>query len=558
MTSVSSSTSTAATAGYSALTSTGSGTGLDYSALIEAKVAARLTRADKLDVKIEANEAKAAAYENLQSLLQTLASGIDGLRNRSAATGASSNLFSEMTAYLSNDDALAVTADEDAEAGTYSVVVQQLATKHKIGGSATASRTDALGLSGSFSLSAGDGTTTAITIDSDDSLIDVKDAINEQTATTGVAASIIQVSQGGYKLILTSSDTGEEISLTDGGDGVAQSLGLLDASGNIAEELTAAQNAVISVDGVEITRSSNIIDDAIDGLTFNLYEADAGETISVEIATDLAQIKTAITGFVESYNAYREFVLTQQTLTDDGAVSEDSALFSDTLLKTINTQVYQALNATVDFDGEKLSITNLLGVSFNSDNTLSIDEDALNSALTDNLDKVTALLGLTMTASSSQMSLLRYNTQADSLSFTLDIDVAADGTLNSASVGGDSSLFTVSGNRIIGAEGSMYAGLVLVYTGSSGSVDVELRQGVMDQLYATLDAAADSTDSDLADALTDIDASNYTLETRANNIKEQAESYRSRLTAYYARLEAAAETANLLLQQLNYSDDDDD
>lgn len=558
MTSVSSSTSTtAAAAGYSALTSTGSGTGLDYSALIEAKVAARLTRADKLDVKIETNEAKAAAYENLQSLLQTLASGIDGLRNRTASTGASSNLFSEMTAYLSNDDALAVTADEDAEAGTYSVVVQQLATKHKIGGSVTASRTDALGLSGSFSLSAGDGTATAITIDSDDSLVDIKDAVNEQTATTGVAASIIQVSEGGYKLILTSSDTGEEISLTDGGDGVSQSLGLLDASGNIADELTAAQNAVITVDGVAITRSSNVIDDAIDGLTFNLYEADAGETISVEIATDLAQIKSAITDFVESYNTYREFVLTQQTLTDDGAVSEDSALFSDTLLKTINTQVYQALNATVEYDGEKLSIANLLGVTFEDDNTLSVDEDTLNGALTDNLDKVKALLGLTMTASSSQLSLLRYNTQADSLSFTLDIDVAADGTLNSASVGGDASLFTVSGNRIIGAEGSMYAGLVLVYVGSSGSVDVDLRQGVMDQLYATLDAAADSTDSDLADALSDIDANNYTLETRANNIKEQAESYRSRLTSYYARLEAAAETANLLLQQLNYSDDDE-
>lgn len=558
MTSVSSSTSTtAAAAGYSALTSTGSGTGLDYSALIEAKVAARLTRADKLDVKIETNEAKAAAYENLQSLLQTLASGIDGLRNRTASTGASSNLFSEMTAYLSNDDALAVTADEDAEAGTYSVVVQQLATKHKIGGSETASRTDALGLSGSFSLSSGDGTAAAIAIDSDDSLVDIKDAVNEQTATTGVAASIIQVSEGGYKLILTSSDTGEEISLTDGGDGVSQSLGLLDASGNIADELTAAQNAVITVDGVAITRSSNVIDDAVDGLTFNLYEADAGETISVEIATDLAQIKSAITDFVESYNTYREFVLTQQTLTDDGAVSEDSALFSDTLLKTINTQVYQALNATVEYDGEKLSIANLLGVTFEDDNTLSVDEDTLNGALTDNLDKVKALLGLTMTASSSQLSLLRYNTQADSLSFTLDIDVAADGTLNSASVGGDASLFTVSGNRIIGAEGSMYEGLVLVYTGSSGSVDVDLRQGVMDQLYATLDAAADSTDSDLADALSDIDANNYTLETRANNIKEQAESYRSRLTSYYARLEAAAETANLLLQQLNYSDDDE-
>ncbi|MBV5336395.1 flagellar filament capping protein FliD, partial [bacterium] len=192
----------------------------------------------------------------------------------------------------------------------------------------------------------------------------------------------------------------------------------------------------------------------------------------------------------------------------------------------------------------------LLGITFEDDNTLTLDEDALNTALTDNLDGVKALLGLNMTSNSSQMSLLRYNTDADSLSFTLDVDVAADGTLNSATVNGDSSLFTVSGNRIIGAAGSQYDGLVLVYTGSSGSVDVGLTQGLADQLYSTLD--------EVATALSDIENESYTWETRSTNIKDQAETYRSNLTAYYARLEAAAETANLLLQQLTYSDSSSD
>lgn len=557
MTSVSSTTSsTAASTGYSTLQATDSGTGIDYSVLIEAKVAKRLARADTLDLKISDNEAKAAAYEELQTLLQTVSDSIDGLRNRSASTGASSNLFSDMTAYLSNDDALAVTADEDAVAGTYSVVVQQLATRHKIAADAQSSKTDGLGYAGSFSLSAGDGTAMDIAISADDSLTDIQDAINEQSKTTGVSASIVQVSSGSYQLILSSTETGQEIALTDGGDGVLESLGLTDSSGNIANELVAAQDAIISVDGVTITRSSNTIDDAIAGLTLNLYEADVDEAISLEIATDLAGIKSAITDFVDAYNAYREFVVTQQSLTEDGGVSEDSALYSDTLLRNINEQVYDALNGTVSHDGETLSMSSLLGITFDDDNLLTVDEDTLNTALTDNLDAVKALLGLTMTSNSTQMQLLRYNTDADSLSFTLDIDVASDGTLNSAAVGGDSSLFTVSGNRIVGATGSIYEGLVLVYTGSSGSVDVDLKQGVMDQLYGTLDAAADDTDSDIADALSDIDSQNYTLETRSTNIKEQAETYRSNLTAYYARLEAAAETANLLLQQLTYSEDD--
>ncbi len=562
MTTVSSTTSTtsttAASTGYSALSSSSSGTGIDYSALIESKVQARLVRADRVDAKITANEAKITAYGDLQDLLQTVNSSLDGLRNRSTATGASSNLFGQRSAYISDEDSFTATVDDDTELGTYSVVVQQLATKHKIAADAVGSKTDALGQAGSFTLQAADGSAVTITMEADDTLTDLRDAINNQTSTSGVTASIVQVSDSSYQLIMTAKSTGQDISLTDGGDGVLSSLGLTDSSGAIKNELVAAQDAIIKVDGVTITRSSNTIDDAIDGVTLSLYTADPDTAVSMEVSTDLSSIKTAITDFVDAYNAVRDFVTTQQAVSSDGTKSEDATLFADSLLQQITKSVYEGLNTSITTDdGEVLSLSSL-GITFDSSNNLELDEDTLNTFLTDDIDQVKQLLGLNMTASSSSLSLLRYNSSMTSTSFTLDIDVASDGSLNSATVNGDSSLFTVSGNRIVGAEGSIYEGIVMVYNGGSGSVDVDFSQGLADRLYSSIDNYADEYDGDLATIIDDLEADDVDLESRSDDIKTKAETYRTTLTAYYARLEAAAETAALLLQQLTYKDSSDD
>ncbi|WP_434621875.1 flagellar filament capping protein FliD [Azospirillum sp. B2RO_4] len=559
MTTVSStSSSTAATTGYSALSSSDSGTGIDYATLIEAKVNARLAKADRIDTKITANEAKITAYTDLQDKLQAVNDAIDGLRNRSVSTGSSSNLFSQRTAYVGDDDVFSATVDDDTEVGTYSVVVQQLATKHKIAADGVDSKTDALGYSGSFTLQAADGSAVTISMESDDSLTDLRDAINANKSTSGVSASIVQVSDSSYQLILTANNTGEEISLTDDGAGVLSSLGLTDSDGAIKNELVAVQDAIVEIDGVTVTRSSNTIDDAIEGVTLNLYSASPDTAISMEVATDLSSIKSAITSFVDAYNEYRDFVLTQQATTSDGTASSDATLFSDTLLRQIVRSVNSALNTSITTDdGTVLSMASL-GISFNSSNELELDEDTLNSILSTDVDAVKQLLGLNMTSSSSQMSLLRYTSSASALSFTLDIVRDDDGTLTSASVDGDSSLFTVSGNRIIGATGTAYEGIVLVYSGNSGSVDIDFSQGLADKLFGVIDDASADYDSDLATAIDDLETRDTELESRSTDIKTKAETYRTTLTAYYARLEAAAETAALLLKQLTYSDSSSD
>lgn len=566
MTTVSSATSTsystAASTGATVLQSSDSGTGIDYSALVEAAVAQRLAPADRIDQTITANDAKIAAYTELQGLLQDMDDALAGLRNRTASTGSTTNLFDQRTAYLSSstssvdpDDVLSITAEDGAEIGTHTIEVQQLATRHKIGGDTQTSNSTALGLSGSVTIGVKGGTSVSIDVGDGDSLTDIRDAINARKSTSGVTASIVKVSDSSYQLILTANDTGKGITLSDSSGSVLGGLGLVDDDGAVANELVAARDAIVVVDGVTVTRSGNTIDDAIDGLTIDLYAAQPGATITTEISTDLSSIKDAITDFVDAYNSFRDFALAQQATSSDGTKSDDATLFADSLLRQTVKSVYQGLNTKVTTDDGSLSLADL-GLSFDESNYLELDETTLNSMLVNNVDGVRQLLGLTMTSSSSDLQLLRYTGTQTGLSFTLDVTMGDDGGIASASVGGDDSLFTVSGSRIIGKAGTAYEGITLVYTGTADdSVDVTFTQGIADSLFTTLDALAADDDGSIATLVTQLKNTDTQLTTKSDDIKAQAEAYRTRLTAYYARLEAEAETANILLQRLQQEAD---
>ena len=103
-----------------------------------------------------------------------------------------------------------------------------MATAHKLGGDTYADASSAAGLSGTLNLVAGDDyTATDIEISDDMSLDDIADAINDQSSATGVRASVLQVSDDEYMLVLSAIDTGQEITFdTDGADTtLAASLG---------------------------------------------------------------------------------------------------------------------------------------------------------------------------------------------------------------------------------------------------------------------------------------------------------------------------------------------
>lgn len=557
MTSVSSTSSTTST---TSTTSTSS-TSFDTAALVEAKLVSRYERIDSLTAEVTANETKIAAYQDMQTLLQTVVDSLESLRSVPGTTGRADDVFRDRTAYLTSSSStaastyMAATIAEGVDLDTHTIKIEQVATTNIIASSSQTSKSTALGLSGVFSLGTEDGASADITVTATMTLAEIATAINAEKSTTGVTAAVMKVSDTSYVLTLTTADTGQTIVASDVSGGLLQgSLGVLDSSGDPASVLQAGNIAKFTVDGVAVERSSNDVDDVLDGITLHLYAAPSTDTtLTLEIDNDLTAVNTAITDFVTAYNAFRDFVISNQETTTDGTATDDATLFGDLTLRTISQNMQAILTSMVDTES-----LGAVGITFDINNKLVVNDTTLQNVLVDDFDAIQSLFSYSMTSSASDLQLLRH--PDSSFNFTLDVTVV-DGTLTAASIGGDSSLFTVSGSSITGVEGTIYEGLVLVYTGKTDkSITVELSQGIADQLSYAVDevSRSDSTDgASIAVLISNLKTSDDKLNDRISTLTTATETYASSLYSLYSNVAAklaVAETTIALLKALLDSD----
>lgn len=550
MTSVSSSTSSTSS-GVSVTTSgTTNSSSIDWTALIQSAVDAKTAQADTISTTITNNEAKISAYQTLQSDLKTLYSGLASL-STAVVNSLSTSAFATRAASISStgdvsaSSALSMTIKSGAATGDHTLTISQLATAHKVSGTAQSSQTDELGYSGTFSIGLEGGAASDITITSTMSLQDVVDAINAQTSTTNVQASIVQVSSTSFQMVLTGTEDAADITYSStSGDDILNKLGVTDSSGNFTDVLQKAQAAEFTLDGIAMTRDTNDISDVLSGVTFSLLqETPDGATLNISIETDTSQIQSTLETFVTNYNAFRDEVIAQQATTTDGTADSSAVLFGDGTMRNIMDALQNALNTTVG--GMTMAD---LGLSFNESNELELDTGTLSDILSTNLSGVTKLLSAQTTTSSSQLSVV--NTGTSPQSFTLDLAVDSDGNLTSASVGGDASLFTISGTTIIGASGSIYAGMAFTYSGStSQSITVTSTSGIATQLYQIAKDYSSSTGV-LQTQITSLTTRDDELQQRVDDINSAASTLQSQLETQYAKYQAAIETANSTLDYL--------
>lgn len=544
---------TSTTSSSSTITTTGTtnSSSIDWSALITAQVNAKLAAATSIQTKITANEAKISAYQNMQTLLGTLSSGLKSL-NTSIVNSLATNAYSTRSATISAtgdvsaSSALGMTISNGAATGDHTLQINQLATAQKVIGASQASQTTALGYTGVFSLGLSGGTSANISVTSGMSLQDVADAVNAQTSTTNVQASIVQVSSGQYELVLSGTqDAADIVTSSVSGTDVLKSLGVTDGSGSFTNVLQSAQSAVVVLDGITITRNTNDITDILSGVTFNLLQTTpTGTTLNIGIDTDTSQIQTALQTFVTNYNAFRDYVVTQQATNADGTASSSAVLFGDSTMRDIMTRLQQALSAS--FNGMSMSD---LGLSFNSQNELELDTGALSTTMTSNLDGLINLLSVQTTTSSSELSVVNSGTSPPA-SFTLDVGFDSSGNLT-ASVGGDSSLFTISGTAIIGKSGTAYAGMAFNYTGSTAqSISVTSTSGIAAQLYNLASSYSNTSTGSLQILISNLQSQDDTLQQKVNDIQAQAATFQTTLQNQYAKYQAAIESANNTLSYL--------
>jgi flagellar hook-associated protein 2 len=553
--SATSSTSSSSTSSTSSDTVTTTGTttstSVDWTELITSEVDAKLAAATTIETNLSTNEAKISAYQTLQTDLSNLASSLESL-STSIDNPLATDVFATRAATISStgdvsaSSALSMTVNNGSATGDHTLTISQVATAQKVIGTSQSSETTALGLTGTFTLGLSGGSTASITVSSSMSMEDVVSAINAQTSTTDVEASIVEVSSGSYEMVLTATSDNADISYSStSGTDILNSLGVTNSSGSFADVLQAAQPAEFTLDGISLTRNTNDISDVLSGVTFDLLQATtSGATLNISIGVDTTQISSAVQTLVTDYNTFRDAVIAQSATNSDGTASSSAILFGDSTMRDVMTQIEQALGSTVG----SMSMADL-GLSFNSNNELQLDTGTLSTVLSTNLSGVTTLLSAQTTTSSTQLSVVNTSTSVPS-SFTLAVAVDSSGNLTSASVGGDSSLFSVSGDTIIGNSGTAYAGMAFTYTGStSQSITVTSTSGLASQIYSIANVFSDSS-GPFATLISDLQSQDTDYTNQIDTIQSDAATYQTQLQDQYAQYEASIQSANDTLTYL--------
>lgn len=568
--STSSAVSSASSSGLNITTAQGStavddpgSTGLTESDYVTSKLQPYVDQADTLDTEISGNEAKITAYQNMQSLLQALQSAAQALSGPDGQSSTAS-AFADRTASLSSSSStsaaslLSATVDPGTSTGTHQIVVQQLAQAEQIASASQSSESSALGYSGTFTIGAGSASA-SVTVTSGMSLSDIASAINDTSAQSGVTASVVEVSSSDYVLEVTASSADSAIAMSTTGGSVLSSLGLTGSDGiTAADVIQKAQPAELTVDGISgITRSSNTISDVISGVTLDLTGADANTTVTMTVAPDTGTVTNAIDAFVTAYNNWESFVSENQATNSDGTASSSATLFGDSTLRDASTAIGNAISSMVD-DTSLGSI----GVTMNSSNQLSVDATTLAGALSSDFSSVQSLFAYQATSSSNNLQLAGDNssTYTGTLSFNITTDSSGNVTAVSATdqSTGQAADFTVSGNEIVGAAGSPYAGLTFSYSGSTTSspITVTVTQGLGDSIYQTADNYGNSTSGTVQTRISSLTGEDTTLQQQLSTVSAQADDYYNFLLNQYGVIEAqiseANQTASLLQQLMSY------
>jgi len=349
-------------------------TGLDTNALIKGLTDAERGPSNVLQRQKTVLQAQQGVYTSLVSQLADLKSAAEDL--------SLANDFTKRSATSSDSSVLSASADSTALSGFNTVVVDSLAKAQTIESNSFSSVSAAIG-TGTLTIHVG-GSSTTVNIDStNNTLSGLKSAINSSGAD--VNASIVNVGTSGapdYRLVVQSKNSGTDNAVTITG----ALTGGSDAFTNGGQVVQAAANAVFSVNGLDITRASNTVSDVIPGVTFTLLKegdhdgliesTDASATVT--IASDSSALKDSIQKIIDSYNTVNKTVNDEFTLNPD--TKRQGALAGDTAIRGVISRLRAQLSAP---GGIGVGITSIsdIGISFQKDGSLTLDDAKLENAL---------------------------------------------------------------------------------------------------------------------------------------------------------------------------------
>ena len=419
--------------------SLGAGSGIDTTSLVNQLVAIeKAAPQERIDSKREETETKISDFGIIKSALATLQDAAQTLTDPNG-------LFSKSASFTESDALVPVELGTDVAAGTYAFTVEQVAQSQSLAFEGFSDPTDAVGEGDitfnfgswtradptgdppdytptAFSLDA-DSESVTITIDSsNNSLQGLRDAIND--ADMGVTASVVYDGTDYHLTLLTESGENNQLEITVSESGgtptntddndLSRFAFNTGRTGFDTYESQIGQDAILTLNGLQVTRSSNSIDDVVEGLTLDVLKDSAGETITISVTEDKSFAEQTIRNFVESYNLFLEAVDPafgiNEVENDDGETETIvGSLANDSLGKSILTQIRSIIASPVTglSDSNFTSLTNV-GIRTELDGTLSIDEDDFTDAFDNYYEDIQKLFAPRTVSSDANITVNSY------------------------------------------------------------------------------------------------------------------------------------------------------
>ena len=335
---------------------------------VQQTMASQNSAVTKLNATLKNDQTKLSALGQLQSALASFQATAAGLSGSGLSTSAATSVKNVLTA----------TSTGGAKAGTYAVNVKQLAQGQFLTSDAFAAPDAKLGTGAAttvkidFGTAGGDkgfvvngsATSKSITIDSSNNTLD---GIAAAFKAAGVDVKVVKGDDGKFSLAIAGqSGAANSMRISVSGDAALKSLLGYDPDGSQKlKQTSAGMDAILTVDGKDVTSPGNTLDKAIAGATLTLTAA--GKT-DVTITQDASQIGSNLKSFVSAYNDLNKKLQALQK----GDLKADTAL----------GQVTSQLNLLMKTGGG-VSVAALAaaGISQDAGGQLVVDDKKLQAAL---------------------------------------------------------------------------------------------------------------------------------------------------------------------------------
>ena len=350
-------------------------------------------------------QVRTSIFTDLRGKLSKLERLADGL----AQTGGLSH-FRAKNALSSDDSVVSAVVTSQAVAVSHSIHVEQLARAHSvISGRYSEAGTEISSANTgtkNFTISV-DGNDYNVAVDiqagqTNDEVLDaVALAINSVSALPARATNVGDTDTTNKLSIISANvGTANKMTFTDT-DGLLASLGVTNNAaatdtigGYVYADLGSNElDAIFTLDGVRVVRSSNTLDDVMAGTTLQLHaqQQPSDADVNLDVSLDIDAVKAKVEEFLEAYNDVRSYLSGKVHVNPETFARGDLA--NNATYRGLLANLRGAVNGTVLSNNDPTMIAlHQIGIRINSSGAATISDSAqFEEALADNLDAVEGL-----------------------------------------------------------------------------------------------------------------------------------------------------------------------